>query len=432
MQVSVEEVSKIVRRLTIIVPANQVEEAYTAQIKQFAKNANIKGFRPGKAPMSFIQERFGNDARKEAFSDVIQKSLYKAITDEKLVPINTPEVEPKMMAPDQPLEFTASFEVMPEIGTVKFSMTNIEKLVVNVTEEDLSYVIDQLVKQYTKWNIVERAAQLKDRVLISYYAIFDGKEELDNKVENYPLELGNKVMLPGFEEGLIGAQAGDERRLNLSFPTDFVPVERAGKPVEFVVQINKVFEAETPVLDAKFIQNLGVKSGTEEDLQQQIRQSLEQERNRLVKEKVKEQVFRELLEQNPLEIPSSLIAREAKNIHDEIYPPHQHHDHHQHSAEETTAFNDVAAKRVALGLLLADYAKQAHIKADKDRVQARILEIASVYESPQEVVAWLSSDERRNGIEGQVMEDQAIDKLLENVPVTEKVMTYAELKGIRK
>lgn len=431
MQVSVEKVSNVARRITIVVPVNQVEEAYAAQIHRFAKKANIKGFRPGKAPMSFIQERFGDDARKEALSDVIQKSLYKAITDEKLSPINTPQVEPKSLAPDQPLEFTALFEVLPEIGEVKFSMNNIEKLNVDVTADDVQYVVDQLVKQYTKWNIVERAAQAKDRVLIDYYSIYEGKEELENKVQSFPLELGSKMMLPGFEDGLMGAKAGDERTLQLSFPADFNIQERAGKPVEFVVQVKQVFEAETPEFNNQFVQKIGVKSGKEEDLHQQIRQSLEQERNRLVKEKLKEQIFKEILEQNPIEVPNTLVSREAKNIHDEIYPPHQHHDHHQHSEAETTAFNDIAKKRVALGLLIAEYAKQAHLKIDDDRVAARIQEIASIYESPQEVVAWLSSDERRNGIEGQVMEDQVMDKLLENIPATEKNMTYAELKGIR-
>lgn len=431
MQVSVENVSNVERRLTIVVPVNKVEEAYTVQINRFAKNANIKGFRPGKAPMSFIQQRYGEDARKEALSDIIQKSLYEAITEKNLKPINTPQVEPKVMAPNQPLEFVASFEVLPEIESVKHSIENIEKLIVDITPDDIKHVVDQLLKQYTKWNVVERAAQIKDRVVIDYYAIFEGVEDIDNKVQNFPLELGSKAMLPGFEDGLLGAKPGDERKLNLSFPDDFNVKERAGKPVDFVVHMKQVFEAQAPVLDTKFIEKLGVKSGKEEDLNQQIKQSLEQERNRLVKEKLKEQVFRQLLEQNPLEVPKSLVAREAKNIHDEIYPQHQHHDHHQHSDDEMSAFNDIAKKRVALGLIIAEFAKQTQLKADKNRVLERIKEIASAYESPQEVVEWLSTDERLAGIEAQVMEDQVMDKLMEGVPATERSMSYAELKGIR-
>lgn len=431
MQVSVEKVSNVERRLTIVVPANAVEEAYTIQINQFAKNANIKGFRPGKAPMSFIQKRFGEDARREALSEVINKSYNEAITKENLKPISSPRIEPKVMKPEQPLEFIASFEILPEIENIKHDIQSIEKLVVDVTPEDVDNVIKQLLKQYTKWNIVDRASQDKDRIVIAYTTIFEGVEDTEHKVDNFPLELGSNVMIPGFEAGLMGAKAGDERKLTLSYPADFNVQERAGKAVDFVVQVKQVFEAEAPELNNKFITRLGIKSGLEQDLIQQVTQTLEQERNRLVTEKVKEQVFRQLLEQNPIEVPASLVAREAKNIHDEIYPQHQHHDHHQHSDGEMSAFNEIAKKRVALGLLIAEYAKQNQLKADKTRVFARIQEIASTYESPKEVMEWLSSEERLAGIEAQVMEDQVMDKLMEGVTVTEKAMSYSELKGIR-
>lgn len=431
MSVSVEKVSSVERRLTIVVPANQVEEAYAKHIERFAQNANIKGFRPGKAPRSFVEQRFGEDARKDALNDVIQKSLYEAIAEQQLKPVSTPRIEPKMMMANQPLEYVASFEVLPEIEKVNFTMDNVEKLQVEVTPEDINHVVEQLRKQYTKWNLVDRAAQEKDRVVIDYYAIFDGKSDEDNKIQNYPLELGAKIMLPGFEDGLVGAKAGEERTLKLSFPLDYSVAERAGKGIDFVVQIKQVFEAERPQLDEGFIQKLGVKSGKEEDLKDQIKQSLELERDRLVKEKLKEQLFRQLLDLNPMDVPASLVEREAKSIHDEVYPQHHQHDHHSHSAEEMSAFNDIAKKRVALGLLIAEYAKQHDIKPDSERVNQRIQEIASVYENPKEVVAWLSADERRSGIESQVIEDQVMEKLLDGIKVTEKSLSYGDLKGVR-
>lgn len=207
--------------------------------------------------------------------------------------------------------------------------------------------------------------------------------------------------------------------------------EKAGKPIEFVVHVKQVFEAGMPVLDDKFAKQLGIKTGAVDELKQQIRQSLEQEKDRLVKEKLKEQIFGQLIEQNLLDVPQSLVAREAKNIHDEVYPQHQHHDHHAHSAEETAQFNDIAKKRVLLGLLIAEFAKQNKLTPDKARVEKRVLEIAAAYENPQEVVEWLSSAERRSGIEAQVTEDLVLDKLMETVKINEKTMTYAELKGIR-
>ncbi|HTM62982.1 MAG TPA: trigger factor [Gammaproteobacteria bacterium] len=431
MQVSVEKVSTIERKLTIVVPANTVEEELSKQVTQFAQKANIKGFRPGKAPVSYIKQHYGEDMRREAMGKVIQNALYNALVEQKLTPVSTPEVEPKMMLADQPLEFVASFEIMPEITSIEFKMDKIEKPVTDVTDEDLNRVIDQLRKQYTKWNVIDRAAALKDRVVLEYYAIYEGNADTENKIQNFPLELGSNVMLPGFEEGLVGSKAGDEKKLNLTFPADFGDKERAGKPIEFVVTIKQVFEADMPEIDAEFVKRLGIKSGEAEELMKQIRQSLEQERDRLVKEKLKEQVFKALLEQNQMDVPKALVSREAKNIHDEVYPQHQHHDHSHHSDEELSSFNDVAKKRVTLGLLIAEYAKMNEIKPDAARVDARIKEIAAAYENPKEVIDWLSSQERRGGIEAQVMEDQVLDKLMNGVTVSDKTMSYAELKGIR-
>lgn len=431
MQVSVEKVSNVERKLTIVVPATKVEEAVSQQVSQFAQKANIKGFRPGKAPASYIQQHYGEDMRREAMSKVIQDALYAALAEEKLHPISTPEVEPKTMLANQPLEFVVSFEVLPEITDVQFKMDALEKAVVTVTEDDLNRVIDQLRKQYTKWTVVDRAAKDKDRVVIDYYATVDGKSDEANKIQNFPLELGSKAMLPGFEDALLGAKAGDNKSMDLTFPADFGDKERAGKPISFTVNVKQVYEADMPEIDADFVKKLGIKSGETSELSKQIRQSLEQEKDRLIKEKLKEQIFKQLVDQNEIEVPKALVAREAKNIHDQVYPQHQHHDHSSHSEEETSAFNDVAKKRVALGLLIAEYAKKHQIKAPEAKVAERIQEIAAAYENPKEVIDWLATPEQRSGIEAQVMEDQVLEQLMNGVNVNEKIMTYAELKGIR-
>jgi trigger factor len=435
MQVSVEQVSAIERRLTITVPANLVEEAYTTQMNQVAKTAAIKGFRPGKAPMSYIQDRFGADVRKEAVGRVMEKALYEAISENKLQPVSTPRIEPKIVVPDQPLEFIASFEVLPTVGTVQFALANVEKLNVDVTMADVERVIERLQKQGTKWKIVDRPARDKDRVVIDYHAIIEGVEDPE-KIQSFPLELGSKTTLPGFEDGLIGVVAGEQRNLHLTFPADgsnqVLDADKqalAGKPAEFVILVKQVYEAEVPPLDGQFMQQLGVKSGDVEDLKKQIKQTLERERNHIVKNKLKEQVFKALLEQNPLDVPQALIAREAGKVHDEMYGRDPEHKH-QHSNKETAMFHDVARRRLALSLLVSEFVTQQDLKADPARVDQRIQEISTAYENPPEIVAWLSTKERRDDIEGQVLEDMVLDKLLENVPVTEKVMTYGELTGI--
>ncbi len=432
MQVSVEKVNNVLRRLTIIVPVDQIEEAYASKMNHFIKTANIKGFRPGKAPRSYVEERFGKDARQEALGDVMRNAFVEAVKEQNLKPVSAPQIEAKTVLANQPFEFVASFEVLPDIEKINFAMNAIEKLVVNITEKDVDQVIDQLCKQHAKWNAVDRVTKENDRVVIDYHAVLEGKADLENKIEKYPLILGSKTMIPGFEEGLLGVKVGDEKALHLTFPEDFPVKDKAGKPVEFIVQVKQVFEANIPALDEEFIKRLGIPSGQLEDLKSQINKLLTQERDRLVKEKLKEQVFNQLLEQNPLEVPNALIADEAKNIHDEIYPQHQHHDHHQHTEQETEAFKLIAKKRIALGLLINAYAKEVDIKPDADEVRQRIQDIAAAYEHPEEVIQWLSTDEqRRSGIEGQVIEDQVLNKLMEHIPVTEKTLSYADLKGVR-
>src|SRR3990167_4419139 len=240
MQITVENVSKVERRLTIVVPVNQVETLYEQKIGHLAKKVAIKGYRPGKVPKATIEQRYGEDARREALSEVMGRTLLEAMEEKKLHPVSTPQIEPKPLIPNQPLEFTAEFEVLPDIEKVNVSLTGIEKLAVEVTEEDVGRVVEQLQKQYTKWTLVDRPAQWKDRLVINFSADYEGKPDTESKTQNFPLELGSQTMLPHFEEGLLGVKVGDEKTLKLTFPADFERAESAGKPVEFAVEVKQV------------------------------------------------------------------------------------------------------------------------------------------------------------------------------------------------
>lgn len=430
MQVSVEKINSVERKLTISVPADQVEAAYDLQIQKYAKESNLKGFRPGKAPIPYIKQRFGSEAYREALDGLIKKSLDKALADENLRPISLPKIEAKSFAENQPFEYTASFEVIPEVSEIHFQGDEVQKPHVEITDKDIEQVIKQLRTQFTQWQLVDRAAKDEDRVIIDYTAKIEGQEE-EKKIEAYALELGKGVMIPGFESGLLDAAAGDERTLDLKFPDDYHNKELSGKSVQFLVKIKEVYEADMPQLDEEFVKKLGIQSGAMEDLQKQIRETLEQETERLTREKLKEQVFNKLLEQNPLEVPATLVESEAKNIHDELYPQHAEAKHHHHHDEELSAFKDVAKKRVSLGILISEYAKQNKIDPDEARVKQRIQEISKAYEKPEEVIAWLSSERQRANIEAQVLEDQVMEKLLDKATVSDKTMSYAELKGIQ-
>ena len=427
MQVSVESPTKLERRLTVVVPTSQVEEAYDKRIANIAKTAKVDGFRIGKIPVNYVKQRFGDTARQEALSEVIQSSLYAAIHQEKLNPVSTPTVEPKTVEAGQPLEFTATFEVLPEMGPVQFALNSLEKQIATITEADINSVIDRLRQQGVTWQTVNRPAQEKDQVVVDFRGSIEGKALAGGEAHDHPIVIGSNTMIPGFEEGLIGLKAGDEKVINVTFPENYHAKEIAGKAAEFAITTLRVSEPKLPELDEAFLKRLGVKSGNINDLHAEIRKNLERELERVVKGKLKNEVFTKLIEQNTLEIPKALIEREAKRIHDELHPHHAGQDHN-HSPSEMAEFTEAAVRNVALGLLVGELIKQHKLAVNKAKVEDQIADLAAMYENPAEVAKWYASNkEARAQIEMQVLEDQLIDKLLENVQVTDKLIPYNEL-----
>lgn len=429
MQVSVEAPSKLERRVTVIVPSEKVEEAYHKRISSLAKTAKVNGFRKGKIPLDYVKQRYGDTARQEALSEVIQSSLYAAINQEKLNPVGVPMVEPKYVSPGQPLEFVATFEVLPEVEAVRFELTDFEKHISTITETDIDNVFKHLRQQQGRWKQVDRAAMEQDQVIIDFRGSIDGKMFEGGEAHDYPIVLGSKTMIPGFEEGIVGLKAGEEKVIPVTFPENYFAKEFAGKAAEFAMKVIKVSEADLPEINEAFIKKMGVKSGNPDDFRNEVRKNLEREMNRVVRSKMKQSVFDHLLEQNPLEIPKAMIEREAKRIHDELHPHHAGKEH-GHTEAEMATFNDAAKRNVALGLLVAKMIKQHNILPDRARITAQIEHLASVYENPAEVVTWYSSNKRAKAeVEMQVLEEQLVELLLKDVPVKEKMMSYSELIG---
>lgn len=427
MQVSVEAPNTLERRVTVIVPFEKMEQAYDKRINNLAKTAKVNGFRKGKVPLDYVRQRYGDTARQEALSEVIQSSLYAAINQEKLNPVGVPMVEPKSIAPGQPIEFVATFEVLPEIETVQFAESIIEKHISTITDADIENVFKHLRQQQATWQKVDRAAQEKDQVAVDFRGSIDGKVFSGGEAHDYPIIIGSKSMIPGFEEGLVGINAGEEKVIQVTFPENYFAQEFAGKAAEFAVKAIKISEAKLPEINEAFIKKMGVKSGNLNDFHAEVRKNLEREMGRVIKAKMKKHIFDRLLEQNALEIPKTLIEREAKRIHDELHPHHAGKEH-GHSEAEMATFNEAAKRNVALGLLVAKMVKQYNILPNKERIQAHIEHLASVYENPAEVVNWYANNKKAKAeVEMQVLEEQLVEKLLENVEVTEKMMSYNEL-----
>ncbi len=426
MQVSVEAPSKLERRLTVTVPFEKLDKAYDQRIAKLAKDAKVAGFRPGKAPLNVIKQRYGDTARQEAISEVIQSSLYEAIHQEKLNPVSTPTVEPKQIMPDQPLEYVAVFEVLPSLEGFHFDLKTLEKEVATITDEDVLSVDNHLREQRTAWTKADRPAREKDQVFIDFHGSLGGVPFQGGEAHDYRLVLGSKSMIPGFEEGIIGMKAGEEKVIDVTFPEKYFSADLAGKTAAFAIKMIRVLEPELPELNENFVKTLGIKSGNLADLQAEIRKNLERELERVISAKLKNQVFDKLFEQNTVDVPKALIEREANRIHDEVHP--HHGQPHSHTEAEMAQFHDAAKRNVALGLLVGEVAKQHKISADKERVQAYIAKLASAYEKPAEMMDWYMKDKRASAeIEMLILEEQVVEALLKDVKIVEKMLNYNEL-----
>lgn len=425
MQVLVESPSQIQRRVTVVVPVEKLDQAFDQRINKLSKTLKINGFRPGKVPTEVVKQRYGDSARQEALSEVIQSSLYKAIDQEKLNIVGVPQVEPKTVFPGQPLEFVATFDVLPHIEKVHFDIATIEKHIATIEDEDINRVIEHLTSQYIKWKPVDRPSQAKDQITVDFNGKIDGVEFPGAKAKDYPIVLGSNTMIPGFEDGLLGCQVENEKTIQVTFPADYFAKDIAGKKAEFDIKVKKIMEPELPALDPEFIQKLGVKSGKIADLQTEIRKNLERELDRLIQAKLKAQVFEKLLEQNSIEIPNTLIKQEAIRLHDQLH--HGQGEHH-HTDEENKYFEDLAKRNVALGLIVGEIVKEHKIVPDLLRIQRYIERMSGNYENPEQVNQWYAKNKKALAeVQMQVLEEQTVEKLLETVQVTEKMISYNEL-----
>ena len=425
MQVSVENTSALERRMTIAVPAERVENEVNKRLQQTAKRAKIAGFRPGKVPMNVIRQRFEADARQEAFGDLVQASFYEAIVEQKLNPAGAPAVEPKSFEKGKDLEFVAIFEVFPEFTVAGLESINVERLSAEVADADLDNMLEVLRKQNTRFEAVERAAQNDDQVNIDFVGKVDGEVFAGGSAKGTPLVLGSGRMIPGFEEGLVGAKAGEERVVNVTFPEDYQNLDLAGKAAEFTITVNSVAAPVLPELNEEFFAQFGIKESTLEGFRTEVRKNMERELRQAIKTKVKNQVMDGLLAANPIEVPKALLENEVNRLR--VQAVQQFGGNIKPEQLPVELFEEQAKRRVVLGLIVAEVVKQFELKPDDAKVREMIEEMASAYQEPEQVIAWYyKNDQQLNEVRSVVLEEQVVDTVLQKATVTDKSVSYEE------
>lgn len=434
MQVSIETTSGLERRLTVGVPAERVDAEVDNRLKRAVKTVRLPGFRPGKVPLKIMRQRFGEGVRMEVLGEVMSQSFQEAVVQEKLRPAGQPQIETRSTAPGRDLEYTATFEVFPEVHVNEVSGFSVNKPLAEVTDADVDEIITVFRRQQGNWVDVERAAQTGDRVTINYTGTRDGEAFEGGSAEGAELELGSGRMIPGFEDGVVGMQPGEDKTLSLSFPEDYHEESLRGAAVEFAVHLLSVSELELAPLDEKLFSAYGVEGGDEAGFREEVAENMRRELRKSVDTVVKHQVMDAILEAHPaLEVPRALIAQEIDSLRNQMFQqyggvPSENIDLKSLLPDEM--FVARAERRVKLGLLLSEMVGSLEVQPDPARVRAEIEEIASTYQEPEEVVNWYyANQEQLAGVEAKVTEDMVVEKVLAAAQVNEEPCSYQEAIG---
>ncbi|WP_028772352.1 trigger factor [Shewanella waksmanii] len=425
MQVSVETTQGLERRLTISVPAEQIEKAVSDSLKNEAKRARLPGFRPGKVPVSVINKRYGKAIRQDITGEVMQRNFVEAIIAEKLNPAGTPTFAPGETEGED-FKFVATFEIYPEVELSGLDTIEVEQPTAEVTEADVDAMIETLRKQHATFEAVEREAAEGDKAKINFVGSVDGEEFEGGKADDFELELGSGRMIPGFESGVEGHKAGEEFEIDVTFPEDYHAENLKGKAAKFVITLNEVQAANLPEVNDEFASLFGVTEGGLEALKAEIRKNMGRELEQALKANVKEQVLNGLLANNEIELPKSLIDGEVNVLRQQAM---QRFGDQAANMPELPAdlFTEQAERRVKVGLLLGEVIKTNELKAEDERVQALIASMASAYEDPSEVVEYYNNNqELMQNMRNVALEEQAVEEILKSAKLTEKEVNFEE------
>ncbi len=431
MRVSVETTSGLERKLTVGVPAEEVDSAVDKKLAEAAQNVRLPGFRPGKVPMSVMKQRFGPGVRQEVLGDVINQSFQEAVMTESLRPAGQPSIEAKSVESGKDIEYVATFEIYPTVSLNEIKDFEVTRLSCEIGESDVNDIIEVFQKQQGQLVDMDRAAEGGDTLTIDFEGFKDGEAFEGGSGTDTALELGSGRMIPGFEDGLVGASAGDERTLELTFPEDYHSEELKGAAVEFKVVVKAVKALELAELNAELFASYGVEGDDVDAFRAEVQKNMERELKGAIDAHVKQQVMDAIIEAHPeLEIPQSLISQETDALRGQMFQQFGggiSPDMDLKSILPDEMFSERAETRVRLGLLVSELVQDLGVRAEPNKVRELIEEIASTYQDPEEVINWYYEDNNQlMGIESRVLEDAVVDKLLEEASVTDEVTGYQD------
>lgn len=424
MQVSVEELGGLERRLTVQLPAARIEQEIEQRLQDLSRRVKLDGFRPGKVPLKVVKRMYGGQVRQEVLGELVQSSFQEAVSGQNLRPAAGPQIEPSTAA-EGDFAYAAIFEVLPEFELQGLEGLAVERPVAEVSDADIDSMLETLRKQRTVWTPVERPAQSGDRVTVSFEGTIDGVAFPGGKGDDVPVVLGAGGMLPDFENGLIGIAAGEAREIDVNFPEGYHAQELAGRTARFALNASVVAEPSLPPVDEAFAQAFGVEDGSVESLRTALRDNMTRELGQGIRTRVKKQVMDGLIAANPIELPKVLVTEEIDRIAQQAGFPAASDGNAEAGRIKETVFAEEARRRVALGLLISKLVVQEKLTADPARVVEHLTTMASTYQDPNEVMQWyLKNPQAMEGLRALALEDTVVDWVLARASVTEQPSTF--------
>lgn len=428
---STENINALERRIDLSLAVADIEREVEQRLQKMGRKVKLPGFRPGKVPASIVKQQYGHEARHEVLSEMLDAAFVDAVTAQNLRVAGYPQVDAKPVEGTETLEFTATFEVYPEITLGDLSASEVERPQLEVTDAEIDQTVEILRKQRVRHETASRPAAKEDRVVIDFRGTKDGVPFDGGSATDYPFVLGQGMMLPAFEAAVEGTAAGESKTFDMTFPEDYFAKDLAGQAVQFEITVKQVQAPVLPEIDSDFAKMLGVADGDVSKLRGEIEGNLKREVKKRIESRTKDQVMEALLAANPITVPKALVDMEIERL-----MQNARQDMEQRGMKtkdfpiQPAWFADQAERRVKLGLVLAKVVKVQALQAKPEQVKALVDEAAQTYERPQEVIDWYYAQPQRLAeVEAVAIENNVVDWVLSQAKVTDKAVAFDELMG---
>ena len=429
MNVSIETMTGLERRLTISVGSEEFETQITQRLKDARGRVSIPGFRAGKVPLKEVRRRYGGAVRAEVASELMQSSFVQAVQQEQMNPAGSPKLDVVKMDPGIDFEFTATFDVYPTIELADFSKINIKRPRAEIGEDDIETMIGKLQEQHTSFEVADRAAASGDQLKIDFTGTLDGERIESACGEDFTFKVGEGQMIEDFDQAILGMAAGEEKSFDATFPEDYRAEELQNKTVQFSATVHEVSEAVAPELNDEFFEKFGVTEGGEASFREEVKKNMGRELDSAIKNQTKQQVMDGLSKVHEFLIPQDVVLREIGALKEQMLSQFQMPQGQAPQLDLPDAlFQDQAEQRVKVGLVVNEIIVKHEMKADAALVDEQLKTIAEPYDEPDQVISWYRSNpEQMQNVEMGVLEDQVVDLILAQSTVEEVVATYADV-----